>query len=396
MTVLASSSSLKALCESGKLKCSVKFGDAHDAENTNAKANARKYLICGERCRLSLMLSFEDSSLVRDSLKGQIFGLLENYTVEREGTEKPLKVGLHRMRSVESLIESGSSDGISSRSSLDSPTKSPKSNDSVAGKSASATFVDDKTLCIPIEALVDSALNFERAKVTLNLIVFEEHPNDSLQRFLSESKMGARLLRNLLVNQDDATDEDGREGGRADQRNLEGQSMTIQTISTLQLTLPFYRPIQAGIRYLAKGEDSVRILLHLFINESLKDPLRLEAINLNISDPDSNSMRLTSPMFEHQLFRIEPCEAPTPSELCPKSTYEASFTATMLPFTNSRLKGCFKALKTHLDLSISILNAEGLSPITVSFESEADFSDIFPQFHSDQLMMTVNGNSSLR
>ena len=306
-------------------------------------SNIHFNIYIGETSTFSILIDFKESQS-SEELANQLFGQLDNYSVELDGADRPSSgLGLHKMRSVES-ITSQSGDQHDDPSNL--PTRSP------------AVFVNNTRIIIPITAKIDSEASFEKAHALLKFNIYEERADETLQKYLDEPRAGSRLLRKLL--QDEP---------------LIQSSSIVELVKSVNVRVPLYRPLQASINYVKKSDCAMLISVQLSCNEILQETFTIHELRMSLGDPSSHST--TNNGFDKQIFRVNELAVPLPVDMQAGEVYGCVFEVTLLPYAELRLKDeHHKEMKVHLDATITLTGRP--TPLKVSFESEVNISKLLP------------------
>lgn len=348
----------------------------------------------------SLLLAIKDGGGSADDVTlspaaaQRIHARLDELTVELEelpSSRVSSLSSLHRMRSVESLLSSASTDDVASSTGYaSSPLSSPISSSastfasspplpSVEGTSLSSSssssrgqFLRDNLVVIQIRALVDSEASFSRARAKLKFSIFEDRPDETLSTFVRQKKLGASLIRGLL--------QEGERGG-----DLAGGRTDLVTdlVAEVGLTIPVCRPFEAALR-LARILDTDPVLASstLLVGGSVaRERFRLKGLTMTVGDADARVQQRRTRELDSQVLRVVPLAVPTGCILAPGSTYTCIHQIDLMPFAEQHLHGT--ELTTRMDVTVALLNEQGeeeeeQSELVVSFEKTFSFRELLP------------------
>lgn len=301
-------------------------------------------MIIGETSTFSILIDFKEETRATEEFANQLFGQLDNYSVELDGVDRPSNgLGLHKMRSVESITASQSGELHDDPSTL--PARS------------AAIFVNNTRIVIPITAKIDSEASFERAHALLKFNIYEERADETLRKYLDEPRAGSRLLRKLL--QDEPLTQSGS---------------IVELIKSVNVRVPLYRPLQASINYVKKSDCAMLISVQLSCNEILQETFTIQELHMSLGDFSSHST--TNHGFDKQIFRVDELAVPLPVDMQAGEVYGCVFEVTLLPYAELRLRDEHKEMKVHLDATITLTDRS--TPLQVSFESEVNISRLLP------------------
>lgn len=309
-----------------------------------------------------------------------IFGRLDAFSVELDSLPVQAKtVGLHRMRSTENLSSSMSNDSIATTELPSNMTRSK----------ASPYVHEECRLVVPIEVYVDSEAVFESATALMKFQIFQRRIDDSLYQYIQERRTGARLLRRLLSvaaegegeGKDKDKDKEKEKGEEEEDAPDYPQPNIIESITSLDLQRPLYRPVQATLKYAPKSKDTVYISVSLVFNSALKTRIAVKDLDITLGDAIGRKHR---PLMDLKLIRMEPVCVPLPVEMGPRSIFGCIFMAQLLPSGIPRL-----ASEGHKIRLNALMEASDSGEIRVQFESEVNLDKLFPHHDNQGLMVSL-------
>ena len=150
----------------------------------------RSFIVCGERPKLVVRIRVKDAG----ERMSNYMAIIDSITI-KPMKQHPLYQLTNRMRSVESLLSDTASLSRMS-STLSSPARrdvalTPTDIQQSQLNAQDAFLIDESTLGIQFNPLIDSDLEFSEASVTLKVTVYERTPIDLLSsKFIREPRLG--------------------------------------------------------------------------------------------------------------------------------------------------------------------------------------------------------------
>lgn len=231
-------------------------------------------------------------------------------------------------------------------------------------------YIHDETLIvIPVPVVVDSEAIFESASALIKFQIFQRKPDNSLEQYLKENRTGARLIRRLLLTEND------------EDRAAYLCPHVIEPVTYLDLRKPLFRPVNATLKYSKKTEDSVYVSVILAFNSAIKTKMTVKTIEMTFSDSVS---RKEGAFLDFGLIKIEPISVQVPEEIGPHSTFTSIFMAHLMPSSLKRFST--GGHKMHVD---SLMETPESGEIKLHFESDVNLSELFLHHESRGLIVSL-------